>query len=170
MVAPGLWLDSGKRRRQNDLRRGLPDFFDVLVLCIEGGMSLQAAWRRVADELKPAYLLLWKELKMVEQEVEIGRPMGEALQRCADRTDLDEVTSLASVVRQAERLGTELARPLRNLSDTLRMQRVQRAEEAAHKTATQIMFPTLLFIFPGVFGVLLGPMISQVLTIFSKSK
>jgi tight adherence protein C len=133
-------------------------------------MSLLAAWRRVADELRLAYPTLWKEMKLVEQEVELGRPMGEAIQRCAGRTDLDEVASLATVVRQAEMLGTELARPMRSLSDTLRLQRVQRAEEAAHKTATKIMFPTLLFIFPCVFAVLLGPMIAQVLNIFSGGK
>ena len=170
MIAPGIWLGSKKKKHQNELRRGLPDFFDVLVLCVEGGMSLLAAWRRVADELRLPYGTLWKELKMVEQEVEIGRPMSEALQRCAERTDLDEVASLASVVRQAERVGTELAQPMRELSNTLRSQRVQRAEEAAHKTATKIMFPTLLFIFPGVFAILLGPMIIQVLTIFSGGK
>jgi tight adherence protein C len=140
------------------------------VLCVEGGMSQLAAWRRVAEELRPAYQTLWKELKLVEQEVDIGRPMSEALQRCSERTDLDEMARLASVVRQAEVLGTELARPMRNLSDTLRVQRVQRAEEAAHKTATKIMFPTLLFIFPCVFAVLLGPMIVQVLSTLSGGK
>lgn len=170
MIAPGAWLGSRKKSHQNELRRGLPDFFDVIVLCVEGGMSLSAAWRRVADELRRAYPTLWKELKLVEQEVEIGRAMSEGLQRCAERTDLDELLSLTSVVRQAERLGTELAVPMRNLADTLRLQRVQRAEEAAHKTATKIMFPTLLFIFPGVFVILLGPMIVQVLTIFSGGK
>jgi tight adherence protein C len=167
LLAPGFWLDSRKAKRQNELRQGLPDFFDMLVLCIEGGMSLLAAWRRVADELRLAYPPLWKELKLVEQEAEIGRPTGEALSRFSDRTDLDEVQSLASVVGQAERLGTELARPLRILSDTLRLQRVQKAEEAAHKTATKIMFPTLLLIFPGVFAIILGPMIIQVMNIFS---
>lgn len=169
-VAPGIWLDSCKKARQNDLRRGLPDFFDVLVLCIEGGMSLLAAWRRVAGELKEAHPALWTELKLVEQEAELGRPMSEALNRFAERTDLDEVASLTSVVGQAERLGTELAVPLRTLSDTLRQQRVQKAEEAAHKTATKIMFPTLLFIFPGVFAIILGPMIIQVMNIFSGGK
>jgi len=170
MVAPGFWIDSRKKSRQNELRRGLPDFFDVIVLCVEGGMSMPAAWRKVADELRGAYPTLWRELMLVQHEVDIGQPMGEAIQRCAERTDLDEVSSLASVIRQADRLGTELARPMRNLSDTLRQQRVQRAEEAAHKTATKIMFPTLLFIFPGVFAVLLGPMIVQVLGIFSGTK
>jgi tight adherence protein C len=169
-IAPGVWLDSCKKARQNDLRRGLPDFFDVLVLCIEGGMSLLAAWRRVASELKEAHPGLWAELKLVEQEAELGRPVSEALNRFAERTDLDEVASLTSVVGQAERLGTELAVPLRTLSDTLRLQRVQKAEEAAHKTATKIMFPTLLFIFPGVFAIILGPMIVQVMNIFSGGK
>jgi tight adherence protein C len=170
LIAPGMWLDGRKKKHQTELRRGLPDFFDVIVLCVEGGMSLLAAWRRVADELRLAYPTLWKELKLVEQEVEIGRPMSEALRGCSERTDLEDTSRLASVVRQAEMLGTELSRPMRNLSDTLRQQRVQRAEEAAHKTATKIMFPTLLFIFPCVFAVLLGPMIAQVMNIFSGGK
>jgi tight adherence protein C len=170
MIAPGFWLDTRKKSRQNELRRGLPDFFDVIVLCVESGMSLTAAWRRVANELERAYPALWKELKLVEQEMEIGRLMGDALNKFAERTDLDEVLSLAAVVGQAERLGTELARPLRTLSDTLRQRRVQKAEETAHKTATKIMFPTLLFIFPGVFAIILGPMIIQVMNIFSGGK
>lgn len=167
MVVPGFWLDSRKARRQNDLRRGLPDFFDVLVLCVEGGMALPAAWRRVTDELEPAYPALWREIRLVGLEAEVGRPVGQAIGAFADRTDLDEVASLAAVVGQAERLGTELARPLRSLSDTLRTKRVQKAEEAAHKTATKILFPTLLLIFPGVFAIILGPMIIQVMTMFS---
>ncbi|MBN9121142.1 MAG: type II secretion system F family protein [Planctomycetes bacterium] len=169
-VAPGFWLDARKAARQNDLRRGLPDFFDVLVLCIEGGMALPAAWRRVTSELREVHPPLWRELKLVEHEAEIGRPMSAALDRFAERTDLDEVASLTSVVGQAERLGTELAGPLRALSDALRLQRVQRAEEEAHKTATNIMFPTLLFIFPGVFAIILGPMIVQVMAMFSRGK
>ncbi len=165
-VAPGLWLDSRTRRRQGRLQRALPDFFDVLVLCLESGVGMRAAWRRVSDELQHAHPELWRELTVIGREYELGSPLGDALRRFADRTNLDDVDSLAAVVSQAEALGTELARPLATLADSLRVRRVQRAEEAAHRSATMIVFPTLLLIFPSVFAVILGPLAAQVLAAF----
>jgi tight adherence protein C len=170
LVLPGMWLDNRKAARQREFKKALPDFFDMLVLCLESGLALPAAWRQVGGEMKDAYPVLHAELKLAEREMDLGGALGEAIRRSAARTALDELASLASVVGQAERLGTGLAKPLRVLSDALRVQRVQKAEELAHKSATKIMFPTLLFIFPGVFAIILGPMALQVMNLFGGAK
>lgn len=170
LVGPGIWLDKRKGARHRVFKKALPDFFDMLVMCLESGLALPSAWRKVGRELNEAYPLLHSELAVADGEMELGGSMGEAIRRCADRTALDELHSLASVVGQAERLGTGLAKPMRVLADTLRLQRVQRAEELAHKSATKIMFPTLLFIFPGVFAIILGPMAIQVMNLFGGGK
>jgi tight adherence protein C len=170
LVVPGMWLDNRKAARQREFKKALPDFFDMLVLCLESGLALPAAWRQVGGEMKDAYPVLYGELRLAEREMDLGGVLGDAIRRCAARTALDELSGLASVVGQAERLGTGLAKPLRVLSDALRVQRVQKAEELAHKSATKIMFPTLLFIFPGVFAIILGPMAIQVMNLFGGAK
>ena len=170
LVLPGMWLDNRKAARQREFKKALPDFFDMLVLCLESGLALPAAWRQVGGEMKDAYPVLYGELRLAEREMDLGGALGDAIRRAAARTALDELSGLASVVGQAERLGTGLAKPLRVLSDALRVQRVQKAEELAHKSATKIMFPTLLFIFPGVFAIILGPMALQVMNLFGGAK
>ena len=166
MIGPSFWLDSRKKARQTTLRRGLPDALDVLIICQEGGLSLQAGLKRVADELRSAHPVLGAELKIVDREIQLGRSPGEALQHFAQRTDLEEALSLASVVGQSERFGASLVKSLRTHSDTLRIKRKQKAEEKAQKASTKILIPTLLFIFPAVFVILLAPAVFQVMTVF----
>lgn len=167
MVGPSFWLDRRKKARQTILRRGLPDALDVLIICQEGGLSLQAGLKRVADELRSAHPALGAELKIVDREIQLGKSPGEALQHFAQRTDLEEALSLASVVGQSERFGASLVKSLRSHSDTLRIKRKQKAEEKAQKASTMILIPTLLFIFPAVFVVLLAPAVFQVMKIFA---
>jgi len=167
MIGPSFWLDRRKKRRQTILRRGLPDALDVLIICQEGGLSLQAGLKRVADELRSAHPVLGSELKIVDREIQLGRSPGEALQHFAQRTDLEEALSLASVVGQSERFGASLVKSLRSHSDSLRLKRKQKAEEKAQKASTLILIPTLLFIFPAVFVVLLAPAVFQVMKVFS---
>ena len=162
MVGPSFWLDRRKAARQAILRRGLPDALDVLVICVEGGLSMQAGIKRVADELREAHPVLGAELRIVDREVQLGRTAGDALGYFARRSDLDEVSSLASVVNQSERLGASLARSLRTHSETIRQRRKQRAEEQAQKASTKILVPTLLCIFPALFVILLAPAAYQV--------
>jgi tight adherence protein C len=166
MIGPSFWLDSRKKGRQTTLRRGLPDALDVLIICQEGGLSLQAGLKRVADELRSAHPILGSELKIVDREIQLGKSPGEALHHFAQRTDLEEALSLASVVGQSERFGASLVKSLRSHSDTLRIKRKQKAEEKAQKAATIILIPTLLFIFPAVFVILLAPAVFQVMAIF----
>jgi tight adherence protein C len=167
MIGPSFWLDRRKKARQTLLRRGLPDALDVLIICQEGGLSLQAGLKRVADELRSAHPVLGSELKIVDREIQLGRSPGEALQHFAQRTDLEEALSLASVVGQSERFGASLVKSLRTHSETLRIKRKQKAEEKAQKASTMILIPTLLFIFPAVFVILLAPAVFQVMAIFS---
>jgi tight adherence protein C len=170
MIAPGLWLDYRKKSRQGSLRRGLPDALDMLVLCVEGGVSLTAGLQRVIAELHTAHPLLAAEMDLVQREMLLGVSAGEGLQKLAARADLEEMRNLASVIIQSERYGTSIVKALRIHADTLRQQRQQRAEEMAQKAAVKILFPTLLCIFPAIFIVILGPAAFQILAIFSRMK
>jgi tight adherence protein C len=170
LVGPGLWLDSLKRRRQLQLRRGLPDMLDMLVLCVEGGISLTQAVQRVTAELHEAHPVLAGEMDIVQREILLGLSVGAALQKFGERADLEDVRILASVLLQNERFGASIARALRIHADSLREQRKQRAEELAQRAAVKILFPTLLCIFPAIFIVLLGPAAFQILAVFSRMK
>jgi tight adherence protein C len=170
MVAPGLWLDYCKTARQISLRRALPDALDMLVLCVEGGISLSGAMQRVTAELKSAHPLLGAEMDLVQRETMLGVSIGEGLQKMAARTDLEELRNLASIIVQSERFGTSVVKALRIHADTLRQQRLQRAEELAQKASVKILFPTLLCIFPSIFIVILGPAAFRILAVFSQMK
>ena len=167
MIGPSFWLDRRKKKRQMMLRRGLPDALDVLTICLDGGLGLQAGVKRVSDELASAHPILGSELKIVDREIQLGRGPGEALQHFAQRTDLEEAMSLASVIGQSERFGASLVKSIRSHSETLRIKRKQKAEEKAQKASTMILIPTLLLIFPAVFVILLAPAVYQVMAIFA---
>jgi tight adherence protein C len=168
MIGPSFWLDQTKLRRQSMFRRALPDALDVLVICLEGGLSLSAGLKRISTELRTAHPGLAAELGIVQREVQLGRTSGEAIRKMGERCDLEEVRSLASVILQSERLGASLVKSLRIHSETLRLKRFQQAEEQAAVAATKILFPTVLFILPAVFVVVLGPAAFQLLEVFGK--
>jgi tight adherence protein C len=170
MMGPSKWLSHRKATRQTALRRAMPDALDVLIICLEGGLSLQAAIKKIADELRSAHPILGGELRIVDREIQLGRGPGEALQNFARRTDLEEALSLASVIGQSEKFGASLTKSLRSHSETLRGQRKQKAEERAQKASTKILIPTLLFIFPAVFIVLLAPAVFKVAAIFGSQE
>jgi tight adherence protein C len=166
MVGPGFWLDRRKAARQSGFRRALPDALDVLVICLEGGLSLPGAVRRVAAELRTAHPILAAELNIVQREVQLGLSTGEALRQFGERSDLEEVRGLASVITQAERFGASLVKALRVHAETLRGKRLQYAEEMAQKAATKVLFPTVLLILPCVFIVVLAPAVIQLVQMF----
>jgi len=169
MIGPGFWLDHRKKKRQLAQRRAMPDALDVLIICLEGGLSFQSALKRVAEEIRPAHPILGYEFRIVDREVQLGRSPGEALLHFAQRTDLDEARSLSTVIGQSERFGASLVKSLRNHSETLRVRRRQIAEELAQKAATKILFPTLLCIFPAIFVILLGPAVYQMAAVLGES-
>jgi tight adherence protein C len=157
LVGPSFWLDRRKAARQTQFRRALPDALDVLVICLEGGGSFESSLRRVAGELRSAHPLLAQELNIVERETLLGFSAGEAFRRFAERVDLEEIRSLASVILQAEQYGASLVKSLRVHAEGLRVKRLQQAEEMAQKAVVKMLFPTILFIMPAMFIVILGP-------------
>ena len=163
MIGPSFWLDTRKKARQTLFRRALPDTLDVLVICLEGGLSLSGGLRRIATDLRTAHPLLAYEINIVQREILLGRSPGEALQQMAVRADLEEIRSLASVINQSERFGASLVKSLRIHAEMLREKRKQHAEELAQKAGTKIMIPTLFFIFPAMFVVILGPAAFQII-------
>lgn len=161
-IAPSLFLDHLKRKRQTKIRRALPDALDVIVVCLEGGLSVPAALSRVAAELATAHPMLAQELQIVEREIQMGRSPGDAMRQFAQRFDLEELRSLSSVIIQAEQFGTSVTKALNVYADSMRVKRHQKAEEKAQRAVVHILFPTLLCIFPGIFIVLLGPAAIQI--------
>jgi tight adherence protein C len=156
-IAPDFWLGRRISTRQNRLRRGLPDVLDLLVICIEAGLSLDQATARTVVELKKAQPEMCDELGIVVLEQRAGRPRDEAWKHMAERTGVDCVRNLVSTMVQAEQYGTSIAKILRVHGDTLRTKRVQEVEEAAAKTSVKLVFPLVFFIFPSLFVVALGP-------------
>ena len=156
-LGPDFILGKKIEKRQKKLTRGLPDVLDLLVICMEAGLSLDQAMARTTQELVKSQPELCDELGVVVLEQRAGRPRSEAWKRMADRTGVDTLRNLVSMLMQTEQFGTSIAKMLRVHSDTLRTQRVQMIEELAAKTSVKLVFPLVLFIFPALFLVTLGP-------------
>lgn len=156
-VAPGIWLGSSTSSRQAKIRRGLPDILDLLVVSVESGLALDAALKRVGDEMIRVHPDISQEFRIATVEGQMGIPRAEALENMSQRVGLDELRSVVSVITQAERFGTSVAKALRSQSEALRTKRRQAAEEKAQKTAVKLMIPLVLFIFPAMGVVLAGP-------------
>jgi tight adherence protein C len=156
-LAPDFWLGRQIKNRQTKIRRGLPDVLDMLVICVEAGLSLDQATARTAEELRQSQPVLSDELGVVALEQRAGSARSEAWKHLADRTGLDIVRNLVSMLVQSEQFGTSIAKTLRVHSDTLRTKRVQEIEEKAAKLSVKLLFPLVLFIFPSLFVVVLGP-------------
>jgi tight adherence protein C len=165
-LMPDFWLGRRISTRQSRIRRGLPDVLDLLVICMEAGLSLDQATARSSAELKQAQPELCDELGIVVLEQRAGRPRGDAWKHLAERTGVDCVRNLVSMLVQAEAFGTSVAKTLRIHSDTLRTQRVQAVEEAAAKTTIKLIFPLVFFIFPSLFVVVLGPAMISIMESF----
>lgn len=162
-VIPGFWLDSRAKNRQVGFRRGLPDFMDLLVISLEGGLSLSSAVQRVGDVLGNVHPVLAREIQIVDRRIQMGMNTGEALMEFGLRSGLEELRRLAAVIMEAERLGGSMAKTLRAHSEDLREKRTQKAEEMAHKAGVKILFPTVVLIFPAMFIVILGPASIQIM-------
>lgn len=156
-LVPDFWLGRRISLRQKRIRLGLPDVLDLLVVCIEAGLSMDQATARTAEELRVAQPEVSDELGIVVLEQRAGRARSDAWKQFAERTGVDSVRNLVSVLVQSEQLGTSVSKTLRVHSDTLRTQRRQRVEEQAAKTTIKLVFPLVFFIFPSLFLVTLGP-------------
>jgi len=156
-LGPDFWLGRQITKRQKSIERGLPDVLDLLVICIEAGLSLDQATARTAEELSKAQPELCDELTVVVLEQRAGRPRADAWKHLAERTGVESLRNMVSMLVQSEQLGTSIAKTLRIHADTLRTQRVQAIEEQAAKTSVKLVFPLVFFIFPALFLVVLGP-------------
>jgi tight adherence protein C len=167
-LMPDFWLGRRISIRQTSIRRGLPEVLDFLIICVEAGLSMDQATARTAQELRLAQPALSDELDIVVLEQRAGRPRADAWKQFADRSGVDSVGRLVSVLVQSEQLGTSVAKTLRVHSDTLRTQRRQEVEEKAAKTTVKLVFPLVFFIFPSLFVVTLGPAVILMAESFQK--
>jgi tight adherence protein C len=156
-LAPDFWLNNRISARKLELRLGLPEALDLMVICVEAGLSVDKATMRTAEELQISQPAIADELTLVYLEQRAGRPRAEAWRNFGERTDVDTIRSLASILIQADKFGTSVGKTLRSHSEALRTRRRQDAEEQAAKTTVKLTFPLVLFIFPSLFVVTLGP-------------
>jgi tight adherence protein C len=156
-VLPGMALGRIAKKRQHQIRMGLPDALDLMVVSVEAGLGLDQAIQRVADEMAFAHPALADELRLINLELRAGKARSEALHNLGVRTGVDDVESLVAMLVQTDKFGTSVAQSLRVHSDTLRTKRRQRAEEAAAKTGVKMVFPLVFCIFPAVWVVTIGP-------------
>jgi tight adherence protein C len=164
-VIPGMVLARLAKRRAHKIRLSLADALDLLVVSVEAGLGLDQALSRVGAELAFAYPQLSDELKLINLELRAGKPRAEALRNLADRTGVDDLSSLVTMLIQTDKFGTSVAQSLRVYSETLRTKRRQRAEEAAAKTGVKMVFPLVFCIFPAIWVVTIGPAAIRFMTV-----
>ena len=164
-ILPGMLLARMAKRRAHRIRLSLADMLDLLVVSVEAGLGLDQALTRVGQELAFAYPELADELRLINLELRAGKPRAEALRNLADRTGVDDLSSLVTMLIQTDKFGTSVAQALRVYSDTLRTKRRQRAEEAAAKTGVKMVFPLVICIFPAIWIVTIGPAAIKFVTV-----
>ena len=167
-IMPMGFLDRLVRQRQEKIRRSVPDALDLMVVCVEAGVSLDAAILRVSREIRLAHTDLAHELSVVNRKTNAGIPRDAALRSLWQRTGVEELRTLVSSMIQSEKWGTSIATVLRVSADTLRRKRRQVAEKKAKQAPLKMTFPLVLFILPALFIVIMGPALVQVITEFGK--
>lgn len=163
---PELWIRLTIFRRKSRMLAALPDALDLMVVCLEAGMGLDSAITRVAEEIRLSHKDFSDELKLLNFELRAGKSREAALRNLAKRVDLEEVENLVTLIIQTDKFGTSVADALRVYSDAARTKRVLRAEEKAAKLPVKLVFPSLVFIFPSIFVVILGPAAIRVYELF----
>ena len=164
-LLPGMVLARKAKARAHRIRLSLADMLDLLVVSVEAGLGLDQALSRVGTELAFAYPELSDELRLINLELRAGKARSEALRNLADRTGVDDLSSLVTMLIQTDKFGTSVAQSLRVYSETLRTKRRQRAEEAAAKTGVKMVFPLVFCIFPAIWVVTIGPAAIRFITV-----
>ena len=167
-VAPSFLLDKKVSKREDQYREGFPDMIDLLVACVEAGLSLDGAVQRVSDELAQRYPSLGDHMKILTLETRAGRARAESWKNFADRIGLDEARSLAVMLRQSEELGTSISETLRVFSIEMREKRMLRAEEKALALPAKLVVPLILFVFPSLLTVLLLPAVHRMIGVMAQ--
>jgi tight adherence protein C len=156
-LLPDYWLDHRIKARESAIQRGLPDLLDLMVVCLEAGLSIDQATIRSSEEMRPSHPVISDELALVMLEVRAGQTRLAAWRHLTDRTNVDAVRMLVTILVQADQFGTGISRTLRVHSETMRTQRKRKAEEIAAKTSVKMIFPLAMFICPSFFVIVLGP-------------
>jgi tight adherence protein C len=159
---PNLYIWLVTKGRQDGMTKALPDALDLMVVCVEAGLGLDMTFKRVGDEVRPINKDLSEEFRLTNLEIRAGRARDESFKDMATRTGVPEIHNLMTVLVQTSRFGTSLAKALRVHADAMRIKRRQRAEEQAAKSTVKLIFPLVLFIFPAIFVVLVGPAAIQI--------
>ena len=165
-AGPNFALGRMAAKRQKAIKRGLPNALDMLVICVESGLGLDQALMQVSKELQTAHVEISDELAVMNLEMRAGKRRSESLHNFGERTDVDEVKKLVSVLIQADRFGTSISQTLRSFSDFMRVQMRQEIEEKAAKIGVKLVFPIFFFILPSLFVVTVGPIIVKVVRDF----
>jgi len=165
-LLPSYWVYYKKKNRQIRIFHTLPDVLDLITVCVEAGLSMDAALIRTTETPQFSEDPLAREIRIATMETRAGKPRIEALKDMAERTMVDDVKSFVTMLSQTERFGTSLSQALRSYSDSLRTRRRQIAEEAAAKTTIKMIFPLVLFILPALLVVILGPAMVQIAKLF----
>jgi tight adherence protein C len=165
-VAPAFYLGRKTKARQKAVRNALPDGLDLLTVCVEAGSGLDQAIAKAGDELRPSHPALAEEFRAITTEIRAGQPRLTAFQGFAQRTGLDEVKTLTSMLTQTDRFGTSVGQALRVQSETARTKRRQEAEERAAKVGVKLVFPLVLCLFPALYVVCFGPVVVHVYRVF----
>ncbi|MGE5379748.1 MAG: type II secretion system F family protein [Methylocystaceae bacterium] len=161
-IAPDIWLNRRQRERKQEVVRSLPDMLDLLSISVSAGLGFDAALARVAEKFDGP---LSTEFSRALQEIRMGKPRREALREMSDRLEVDEVSTLVGAIIQADTLGVSITRVLEIQSAQQRMSRRQKAEETAQKAPIKLLLPLVIFIFPTIFVILLGPAVIQILDV-----
>jgi tight adherence protein C len=156
-LAPDFWVSDLIRRRREKVRLALPDALDLMVVCVDAGLGVDQALLRTGQELRVSHPVIAEEFMQINLEQRAGKPRVDAWRDMAERTKLEVVRNFAGMLAQTDRFGTPITRALGTFADSLRKKRSQEAEEMAAKTTVKLIFPLVLFIFPSMFVVLLGP-------------
>jgi tight adherence protein C len=165
---PRYFLRRATRNRQRDLRWGLADALDLMVVSVEAGLGLNAAMMKVSSELRDVHHAIATEFELANLEIRVGRERDEALRNLAERTGVDDMRSLVAMLIQTDKFGTSIAKGLRVFSDSLRTKRRQRAEQEAQKAAVKLLFPLACFLFPTLFIAILGPAALNLMDVLDK--
>lgn len=163
MMLPEIVVALMAKSRKEAIFLGLPDALDMLVVCVEAGLGLDQAMRKVCDELEGSHPIIAFEFRTCNQRLQMGQTRAEVLDELGERNGVDDLKTLASIMVQCDRFGTSVGTALRTQSDMMRTRRRQIAEEKAAKTAVKLLFPLVVFIFPGIFVVLVGPAAIQMI-------
>ena len=165
---PRFLLNKAISKRQRELRWGLADALDLMVVCVEAGLGLNAAMLKVSSELKDVHIDIATEFELANLEIRVGRERDEALRNLAERTGVDDLRSLVAMLIQTDKFGTSIAKALRVFSDSLRTKRRQRAEQEAQKAAVKLLLPLACFLFPTLFIAILGPAALNLMDVLDK--